>query len=176
MTTIQTRGAQRAEVAVLSAVRRSLGGTPAVPAAQALSYFGEHARGWLVLGAVGWAAGRNRRDWATGATGVLLAHATAVGLKRAVRRVRPDLEHVPPLRPVHSLLSFPSAHATSTAAAAVGYAPVLGRPVMAGALAGMAFSRLLLGVHWPSDVLGGALLGSAVAVGVRRVATVGGSA
>ncbi len=176
MTSTSTSTLQHAEVAVLASVRRGLGRTPAVPVAQALSAFGEHARGWLVLGAVGWATGRHRREWVTGAVGVALAHATAVGLKRAVRRVRPDLAHVPPLGPVHSRLSFPSAHATSTAAAAVGYAPVLGRPVMAGALAAMAVSRLLLGVHWPSDVLGGALLGSAVAVGVRRVATVGGSA
>jgi len=164
---------QRAEEAVLTSVRRSLGDTPAVPVARALSFFGEHARGWLVLGAVGYATGRHRREWLTGAVGIALAHASAVALKRAVRRVRPDLELVPPLGPVHSRLSFPSAHATSTAAAVVGYGPVLGRPAMVGALAAMAVSRVLLGVHWPSDVVGGALLGGGVAAGVRRAATAG---
>ncbi|GAB3357510.1 phosphatase PAP2 family protein [Modestobacter lapidis] len=165
---------QRAEIAVLASIRRGLGETPAVPVAQALSAFGEHARGWLALGAIGWATGRHRREWLTGAAGVALAHGSAVGLKRAVRRVRPDLAHVPPLGPVHSLLSFPSAHATSTAAAVVGYGPVLGRPVLVGALGAMAVSRVLLGVHWPSDVVAGALLGGGVAAGVRRAATAGG--
>ncbi len=163
------------ETTVLAAVRRGLGGTPAVPVARGLSAFGEHALGWLALGAVGWATGRRRREWATGAVGVALAHASAVGLKRVVRRTRPDLTDVPPLGPVHSLLSFPSAHTTSTAAAVIGYGPVVGGPVMLGALSAMAVSRMLLGVHWPTDVVGGALLGAGVAAGVRRAVDHGGT-
>ena len=166
----------RVEVAVLGACRELLGGTPFVPAAHAVSWFGEHARGWLVLGAVGWATGRRRDEWAAGAAGVALAHASAVVAKRVVRRARPALEHVPHLGAVHSGLSFPSAHATSTAAAVVGYAPMVGRPVMVGALGAMAVSRVLLGVHWPSDVVAGALLGTAVGVGVQRVAGTGAAA
>jgi len=34
----------------------------------------------------------------------------------------------------------------------------------------MALSRLVLGVHYPSDVVAGSLLGAAVAAGARRVA------
>ncbi|MCZ2829741.1 phosphatase PAP2 family protein [Modestobacter sp. VKM Ac-2986] len=173
MTTTWSERLQRAEVAVLVELRHGLGSGTAVPAASAVSWFGEHARGWLVLGALGWAGGRRRREWAAGAAGVALAHASAVAAKRVVRRARPALEHVPHLGGVHSGLSFPSAHATSTAAAVVGYAPMVGRPVMVGALGAMAVSRVLLGVHWPSDVLAGALLGTAVGAGVRRVAGTG---
>jgi membrane-associated phospholipid phosphatase len=157
----------RAEALVLSRTRRMLDGTPAVPLARALSFFGEHAAGWLLLSALGWASGRRRREWAAGGTGVLLAHGAAVGLKRVVRRVRPMLEDVAPLVPTPSRLSFPSAHAASTAAVAYAIAPVVGRPAAASLLGAMAISRVLLGVHWPSDVLAGAALGTGVAAGVR---------
>jgi membrane-associated phospholipid phosphatase len=159
---------QRAEARVLSGTRRVLGSTPAVPLARALSLFGEHAAGWLLLSGAGWLSGSRRGMWLRGGAGVLLAHAAAVGVKRLVRRVRPALDDVAPLVRTPSRLSFPSAHAASTAAAAYGYAPVVGRPVAAGVLGAMAVSRILLGVHWPSDVLAGALLGTGVAAGVRR--------
>jgi membrane-associated phospholipid phosphatase len=158
----------RAEALVLSRTRRMLDGTPAVPLARALSFFGEHAAGWLLLSALGWASGRRRREWAAGGTGVLLAHGAAVGLKRVVRRVRPMLEDAAPLVPTPSRLSFPSAHSTSTAAAAVGFAPMLGAPVMATVTGALLVSRVLLGVHYPSDVVSGAALGATVATVVRR--------
>ncbi|SHG86603.1 phosphatase PAP2 family protein [Geodermatophilus nigrescens] len=163
----------RGEVAVLGATRRVLGHTPAVPLARGLSLFGEHAAGWLLLGAAGWLRGRDRRDWATATLGVLLAHGAAVGVKRAARRSRPVLEAVPSLVRTPSTLSFPSAHAASTAAAAAGFGPLVGRPVMTAALGAMAVSRVLLGVHWPTDVVAGAVLGTAVASGVRRAAIPG---
>ena len=159
------------EESVLRRTRSALGTTPAVPVAQALSHVGEHALGWLALGAAGWASGRRRRDWATGLAGVVAAHAAAVVVKRVVRRPRPDLLDVPPLVGTPSRLSFPSAHASSTAAAAVGFAPLLGAPPMAALTAGMLVSRVLLGVHYPSDVLVGGALGASVALLVRRPTT-----
>lgn len=145
-----------------------MGDTAAVPVARALSHFGEHALGWLAVGTLGCLSGRRRPEWAGAMTGVVVAHAAGVGVKRLVRRVRPQLDDVPPLVRTPSRLSFPSAHSTSTAAAAVGFAPMLGAPAMTGVTAAMLVSRVLLGVHYPSDVASGAVLGAAVAAVIRR--------
>ena len=158
----------RFDHSLLRSTRRTLGGTPAVPLAQGLSHFGEHALGWIALGGVGWLSGRRRAEWAAGVTGVVAAHAAGVVVKRVVRRVRPALEDVPALVSTPSRLSFPSAHSCSTAAAAVGFGPMLGRPAMAAVTGTMLVSRVLLGVHYPSDVLSGAALGAGVATVVRR--------
>ncbi|SDG09642.1 phosphatase PAP2 family protein [Klenkia brasiliensis] len=159
----------RLDHAALRSTRRRLGGTPAVPVARGLSHFGEHALGWLAVGGLGWLSGRHRDRWADAVAGVVAAHAAGVVVKRVVRRPRPVLADVPALVGTPSKLSFPSAHSCSTAAAAVGFAPVVGAPLMGGLTAAMLVSRVLLGVHYPTDVLAGAALGGGVAVGVRRV-------
>src|SRR3954452_4986373 len=158
----------RIDHVVLRSTRRTLGGTPAVPVAQVMSHFGEHALGWLALGVAGWVSGRRRGDWAPGTAGVVAAHAAGVAVKRVVRRVRPKLDDVPALVKTASRLSFPSAHSCSTAAAAVGFGPMVGRPAMAAVTGVMLVSRVLLGVHYPSDVVTGAALGAGVAGVVRR--------
>ncbi|WP_051515782.1 phosphatase PAP2 family protein [Candidatus Blastococcus massiliensis] len=168
MTAVPSAALTRIDHAGLRSVRRTLGGSKAVPVAQGLSHFGEHALGWLALGAAGWARGRRREEWAAGMAGVVAAHAAGVVVKRVVRRVRPSLEDVPPLVGTPSRLSFPSAHSCSTAAAAVGFGPMIGRPPMVGLTAVMLVSRVLLGVHYPSDVVSGAALGAGVATVVRR--------
>ena len=168
MTAARGTGLVRLDHAVLRSTRRTLGRTPAVPVARAMSHFGEHAIGWIALGGVGWLSGRRRDEWAAGTVGVVAAHAAGVVVKRIVRRVRPALEDVPALVSTPSRLSFPSAHSTSTAAAAVGFAPMVGAPLMAGVTGAMLVSRVLLGVHYPSDVVTGAALGAGVATVVRR--------
>ncbi len=168
MTAAPSAALTRIDHAVLRTTRRALGGTPAVPVARGLSHFGEHALGWMAIGAAGWLAGRRREEWATGVAGVVAAHAAGVAVKRVVRRVRPALEDVPALVGTPSRLSFPSAHSCSTAAAAVGFAPMIGAPPMIAVTAVMLVSRVLLGVHYPSDVLSGAALGAGVATVVRR--------
>ena len=94
--------------------------------------------------------------------------ARTLGVKRVVRRTRPDHPSVEVRVGTPSRLSFPSAHATSTTAAAVLYGRLLRRPLVPVLVPPMALSRLVLGVHYPSDVVAGSALGAVVALAVRR--------
>jgi membrane-associated phospholipid phosphatase len=104
-----------------------------------------------------------------GTGSLAVASATANGIaKLLVNRVRPALDGVPPERLVRRLpvtSAFPSGHAASAAAFTVGAvreAPELAFPL--GLLAaGVAFSRVWTGAHYPGDVAAGAALGAAVA-------------
>jgi membrane-associated phospholipid phosphatase len=157
-----------AELRALETVQGAIARPPVVRAARAMSLFGEHAGGWLALGALGALADRRRRrDWVTATAAVALAHGASIGVKRVVRRPRPDDPRVRVLAGTPSRLSFPSAHATSTTAAAVLFGTLLRRPLVAVLVPPMALSRLVLGVHYPSDVLAGSLLGVAVAAVAR---------
>jgi membrane-associated phospholipid phosphatase len=160
-----------AEVRALQAVQRGLGRPPVVAVARGMSLFGEHALGWLALGTLGALADRRRRrDWLAAAAGVAAAHGASIAVKRVVRRPRPDDPRVQVLVGTPSRLSFPSAHATSTTAAAVLYGRLLGRSLVPVLVPPMALSRLVLGVHYPTDVAVGAALGAVVAAATPRVA------
>jgi undecaprenyl-diphosphatase len=101
---------------------------------------------------------------AEGLAGALKA-ATAVG--RPPRRfVHPDaLVAVP-----HSS-SFPSGHASTSFACATVLSFFVPRGAPAFYLLALAigFSRIYVGVHWPLDVLGGAILGIAVGLAVTAL-------
>lgn len=156
------------EVRMLNAVQAAVATPPVVQVARGMSLFGEHAAGWLALGLVGAAVDRDRRqDWLGAVAGVAAAHGASIAVKRVVRRRRPSDPSVRVLVSTPSRLSFPSAHATSTTAAAVLYGGMLKRPLVPVLVPPMALSRLVLGVHYPSDVLVGSALGASVAGGVR---------
>ncbi|MBS1692658.1 MAG: phosphatase PAP2 family protein [Actinobacteria bacterium] len=162
----------RGEDAVLVAVQSAFAGRPGVLAgARALSHFGEHSLGWLAVAAVGAVAQpRRRRAWLAAGAGAFLAHAAAVVIKRVVRRERPSHPDIAVNVGTPSRLSFPSAHATSTTAASLLLARATGAPLPALLVPPMAMSRLVLGVHYPSDVLAGIAVGAAVAKAVETVA------
>ena len=157
--------APRGEVAALVAVQSALAHRPGVlTAARGLSHFGEHSIGWLAVALLGAALmPRRRRDWMVAGAGAFVAHATAVLVKRLVRRRRPHHPAVVVNVGTPSQLSFPSAHATSTTAAAVLMSRITGLPLPAVLVPPMALSRMLLGVHYPSDVAFGVALGAVVA-------------
>jgi len=130
-------------------------------AARALSRAGEHGALWLAAGLLGAAVDRERRGaWLRGTALTAGAHLVGMGAKRLVRRPRPG--HVEPLVRTVGRHSFPSVHATSAAAAAVAYGALGARPVPPLAAA-VCVSRLVAGVHYPSDVAAGAALGALTA-------------
>jgi undecaprenyl-diphosphatase len=97
-----------------------------------------------------------------------VADALASGLKAVIPRRRPHLDHLVALPHSHS---FPSGHASTSFACATvlaGLAPKLAVPAFVLAAA-IAYSRLYNGVHYPLDVVGGALLGVAVGLAVRSL-------
>lgn len=137
-------------------------------AVRGYSQLGQYAAGWLALGAAGVVLDRPRRgQWARALAGVGAAYAVNQTVKFAVRRPRPQLEDLPQLMRTPTQLSFPSAHATSSFAAANAYAGLLPAGPLKLAAYAMAGSRLYLGVHWPSDIVVGAVLGTVIGKGAR---------
>jgi membrane-associated phospholipid phosphatase len=127
---------------------------------------GEHAAVWLAIGAVGALADPPRRARWGRATGTVAGmYALNTAIKLLVRRSRPQLRGLKPLVATPTTLSFPSAHASTAFAGALAYSRLgLPAPPLYVLAAKLAYSRLYLGVHYPSDVLAGALLGTAVAI------------
>jgi undecaprenyl-diphosphatase len=122
----------------------------------------EWGAAWVAIALVAAAADPKRRGRWLRALPVAPA---AVGLnylvKISARRERPRLRRLPALASAPSALSFPSAHATSSIAAAVAMSrlePRAGIPLY-GLAAALCVTRPYLGMHYPSDVLAGAALG-----------------
>lgn len=159
---------ERVDLALYEMVRRQLHQAPLVRVAVAMSRLGEHAAVWLLIGATGTAATRNRR-WATATASVAVAHGVNVAVKQVVRRPRPKVEDLPALAWVPSQMSFPSAHAASAFAAAAAFQPLLPHWPWRATAGVMAVSRLVAGVHYPSDIVAGAVLGTAVGLAGRRL-------
>ena len=131
----------------------------------AISWTCNHGEVWILLALLLVLRKNSRRQgWAVAAALVLDLVCCNLFLKPLVGRVRPfamnpavELLIPPPLD-----ASFPSGHTAASFAAVFalrGSGSPLWKPALAVAIL-IAFSRLYLYVHWPSDVLGGALLGA----------------
>jgi undecaprenyl-diphosphatase len=145
---------------------RTRGHHPAVECGmRALGSAGEWGAIWGVLGLGAAALDRpRRRRWLVAAAVGPIAVVANYAVKRAVGRPRPELDGLPPLAGAPSSLSFPSAHATSSWAAATAMArvaPRAGAPLFALA-AMLCLTRPYLGMHYPTDVMAGAALGFAL--------------
>jgi undecaprenyl-diphosphatase len=160
------------EVAALVAVQSTLGTPAVIEVARSMSHFGEHAQGWVAISALGALTMRKRRrDWMLVGVGAVAAHAAAIAIKLVVRRKRPHHPAVAVNVGTPSALSFPSAHATSTTAAAMLLSRATRSRLPLAVVPAMALSRLVLGVHYPTDVLAGAAVGAVVARTAGRFAS-----
>ncbi len=143
---------------------RTIGHTPSAErAVRGFSQLGQHGACWLALGTVGGALDTARRPrWRRATRSVAAAYAVNQALKLVVRRPRPQLPDLPPLIATPTQLSFPSAHAATSAAAVHAFWHLLPWVPLRGPAMAMTLSRLYLGVHYPSDIVAGVLLGAIV--------------
>ncbi|MEA2331354.1 MAG: hypothetical protein QOH58_1492 [Thermoleophilaceae bacterium] len=125
---------------------------------------GENGLLWHAIAAAGAVTDRRRRAVYVRAMWVVLATLVAnTVVKQVVRRARPVLEEeLPALVPTLSGRSYPSAHASMSFAAAGALGRALPAPPLYAAAGLMGLSRPYLGVHYPSDILAGAVLGRAI--------------
>ena len=141
---------------------RTHGHSPGIEsAAQALGKAGNNGLVWIVLGvALAILDWERHEAWLICAALGPIAIVLNYGIKLAVRRPRPVLEGLPPLGGAPSSLSFPSAHALSSFAVATAMYRVDPATGVAFLVAlAISLGRPYLGMHYPSDVVVGALLG-----------------
>ncbi|HZQ02559.1 MAG TPA: phosphatase PAP2 family protein [Gaiellaceae bacterium] len=133
-----------------------------------LTHAGSYGALWLLV-ALALALALRRPGllaWTVVADGV--GELASEALKAAIPRARPHLQPLVALPHSHS---FPSGHATTSFACATVLAAAVPRlrfPLYLLAAA-VAWSRVYVGVHYPLDVLAGAVLGLAIGLVARAV-------
>lgn len=140
-----------------------------------LSAMADHSMLWFVIAAgLAIRKGATRRAALRGVLAIAAASFTTNAVfKPLLPRRRPAAKELPayqvlPDPPTSS--SFPSGHAASAAAFTTAVAmecPKAGLAIAPLAVA-VAYSRVHVGVHWTSDVVAGAAVGSGIALSTRR--------
>lgn len=129
------------------------------------SRLGEHGGMWIGVAAAGAIVDRRHRSvYLRALRGVVGAYCANQAIKLVVRRKRPVFDDLPTLVPTRLKLSYPSAHASTSFAGARLLSGALPWPALYAAASVMAASRPYAGVHYPSDSLAGAALGTATAL------------
>jgi decaprenylphosphoryl-5-phosphoribose phosphatase len=156
---------QRLDRRILRYMRTRGHSRAAEDAMKALGMAGEWGAVWVALALAAALADDERRGrWLRAAPVAPVAVGLNYLVKIAVRRDRPRLRRLPPLAGAPSALSFPSAHATASLAAATAMGRVRpgARAPLYALAGGVCLTRPYLGMHYPSDVLAGAALGVAI--------------
>ena len=149
---------------ILDFIRENLSGKPMDIVMKCITFLGEAGWLWIVLGVILAVAPKTRRIGITVLTALVLSFIVCnITVKPLVGRIRPyDLkEGIEIIISKPTDFSFPSGHASASFAAATAifsYRKKWGTGALIVA-ALIAFSRLYLYVHYPSDVFAGTLLG-----------------
>ncbi|MFL5935761.1 MAG: phosphatase PAP2 family protein [Gaiellaceae bacterium] len=135
----------------------------------ALSHIGSFGIVWFVLAVTATLLLRRPLIFPLVVTAYFLSAAITDVLKLSIDRHRPADDPLVVLPTSHS---FPSGHAATSFACAGTLAPFVsrrGQIVLYVLAAGIAYSRVYVGVHYPLDVIGGAAIGYGVAIALRRL-------
>jgi membrane-associated phospholipid phosphatase len=159
----EERRVKSADLAVLRAMRTRWHTPGLEQAMRILGKAGNNSAIWLTINVVlAIVDFSNREAWLICAALGPVAIGLNYVVKLIVKRPRPDLgDGLPSLGGAPSSLSFPSAHATSSFAVATAMTRVDSLGALAFVLAlALSLGRPYLGMHYPSDVLAGAALGT----------------
>ena len=143
---------------------------------EGLSYAGGLGLLWIGIALVLALVWRRRGVLVLTVIAVAAADLAARGLKQLVDVERPSSRYAEP-KPLVAAPhdhTFPSGHAATSFAAATILAAARPRwgPLWFLLALAVGFSRVYVGVHYPLDIVGGAVLGIATAIALRRLVRV----
>ncbi|MBJ7459056.1 MAG: phosphatase PAP2 family protein [Thermoleophilaceae bacterium] len=150
------------ELPLLKWVERVRAGGVIERATRVITESGQHGAVWFAIAGVAASRDEQRRDrWIGAGVKVAGVYAATTALKLIARRQRPPIAALG----TPTALSFPSSHATTSFAAARLFSEIApgARPLFYFAAVNVTGSRLHFCVHYPSDLIAGAVLGDLAA-------------